>query len=164
MSCFREAFLGQFCTESSGSEVSSSVAWAVCTTARERLQQKTAATAILFLVLLLFIFGAKPHSLSEKKAEVAAVIKWTVNSAVIEMCKRATEAGSQKSSWPTCNLCRRERGTVLQVGLVEERENEERQGVRADTLPRSSIPFPVSIPPCLHPSSSPSLHFLFALS
>lgn len=65
---------------------------------------------------------------------MAAVIKWTVNSAVIEMCKEATEADSQKEAPQlTCNLCRRERGTVLQVGLVEERENEERQSVRVDT-------------------------------
>lgn len=46
-------------------------------------------------------------------------IKWIVNSAIIELCEKATEA-SQKStiiSLLTCNL-KRERETVVQVRLV----------------------------------------------
>lgn len=47
-------------------------------------------------VIQLFLFrGTLLNSLSKKK--VAAFFKWTVNFGVIEMCKQATDAGSQRS-------------------------------------------------------------------
>ena len=56
-------------------------------------------------VFIYVIFGAKPQSPSEEKAEVVTVIRQTVNSAVIEMFKRPTEAGIQRRRLCRCATC-----------------------------------------------------------
>lgn len=50
---------------------------------------------------------------SEKRGEVASVIKWTVKGAVIEMCKQATEAGSQRESLCKSLTCKEGKSVFL---------------------------------------------------
>ena len=56
-------------------------------------------------VFIYFIFGAKPQSPSEEKAEVVTVIRQTVNSSVIEMFKQPTEAGIRRRRLCRCATC-----------------------------------------------------------
>lgn len=76
-------------------------------------------TPFLSVFIYVFIFGTKLLSPSEKKAEVATVTKRTVNSAVFEMCKQATEAGSQRV---TCVGGRE--ALLADSGLLEREDNE----------------------------------------